>query len=73
MCMGGQPRTPAPPPLPEPPEPAPTKIDPEVQRARTDTRNEVRRMAGRKSTIKTGARGLLDESANTTGKTLGGY
>ena len=73
MCIGGSPKAPAPPPLPEKPEPAPTKQDPAVQAARTDTRDRVRSMVGRKATIKTGSRGLLDEDASTSSKTLGGY
>lgn len=76
MCIGGlgkQPKMPAPPPPPEPPEPAPTKQDPAVAQARTDTRNRVRAMAGRKSTIKTSSRGLMNDDANTQKKTLGGY
>ena len=68
MCFS-QPSTPALPPAPLPP---PTIADPNVQVA---AQNETKRRlaaAGRKSTIITGGKGLVDE-APTTKKSLLGY
>ena len=71
MCVGplAPPKMPAPPPPPSPPKAAPKKTDAGVQAARTDEKQRIRAMAGRSSTIATGAQGLTD-NANTTGKKL---
>lgn len=68
MCMGA-PKAPAPPPPPPPPPAPPKKPDPAVREARNDEKSRIRAMAGRSSTIATGAQGLTDE-ASTTGKKL---
>ena len=68
MCIG-PPSPPQPPPPPPAPKPAPKKTDPAVKAARTDEKQRIRAMAGRSSTIATGAQGLTDE-ANVTGKKL---
>ena len=62
---------PTPPPPPPPPPEPPTKADPEVRRARQEADKRARNLAGSKSTIATGAQGLLTpESTGTT--VLGG-
>lgn len=70
MCVGpfAPPKLPAPPPLPPPPPEPPKKSDPSVRRARADADKRARSLAGDKSTIVTGPKGLL--APETIGKTL---
>lgn len=63
------PSAPAIPPLPPPPAPAPTPLDPQVQKARTDERKLAALAAGRQGTILTGGQGL-EPLDNTTRKIL---
>ena len=71
MCVFGGPSIPAPPPPPPPPQPAPTRVDPEVQAARTDEKKRIAAMAGRASTIATGPFGLTSEANRGYKKLLG--
>jgi hypothetical protein len=51
------------------PAPPPTVIDPAVKVARKNEKKAAAQLAGRKSTILTGSRGVLEE-ATTSKKTL---
>lgn len=68
MCGGG-PKTPPPPPPPPPPPKPPTQASEPVKRARNQSRNRARALAGDQSTILTTARGLL-QPENTAGTTI---
>lgn len=75
MCSRRRPAPPPPPPPPEPiiPPPAPpTQAAPEVKKARKTEKVKASRLQGRKSTILTGPRGVLDE-AEVGKKTLLGH
>ena len=73
MCFGRSRAAPAPQPTPpaavELPAPPPTVIDPAVKVARKNEKKAAAQLAGRKSTILTSSRGVLEE-ANTSKKTL---
>jgi len=71
MCMGGGSPPPPPAPLPPPAQPA-SSGSPAVKQARTDERKRVRAMAGRQSTIKTGALGIADQADRQMKRLLGG-
>ncbi len=71
MCIfgGGGGSAPQPQPLPPVPPPLPTIQDPEVKRARRETRRRALAAAGRTSSIVTSGLGL-STPASTTRKTL---
>ncbi len=70
MCLfGGSAPAPVAPALPPPAPDQPTRQDPEVKRARTETRRRALAAAGRTSSIVTSALGL-STTASTTKKTL---
>tara|TARA_R100001163_G_scaffold63783_4_gene56462 strand:- start:917 stop:1129 length:213 start_codon:yes stop_codon:yes gene_type:complete len=70
MCTGGG--APQPPePLPPPAQPA-VKASPAVREARASERRRVRAMAGRQSTIKTGALGIAEQADRQMKRLLGG-
>ena len=71
MCFGGPKERAAPEPVKEPGK-SPERVDPNVVAARNEEKKRIRGFIGRKSTIKTGARGLDDTDANVKPKTLGG-
>ena len=73
MCVGPlkAPRAPAPPAPPPMPAAAPTKMDPEVKAARTQESKRIRAMAGRASTIKTSAQGVLGDADRQMRRLLG--
>ena len=54
-------RMPAMPPPPAPPPPAPTRDSEEIRKAEQAEKDRSRRQAGRKASILTSGRGLLDE------------
>jgi|APSaa5957512535_1039671.scaffolds.fasta_scaffold04926_3 hypothetical protein len=65
MCFGrrSQPAPPPPPPAPvEVPAAPPTQAAPEVKAARKAEKVKAARLHGRKSTILTGPRGILEEA-----------
>ena len=68
MCFSA-PSMPGPPPPPPAPPPPPTEVDPEVTKARTQSRQRAALASGRNSTILTAAQGLTGD-VSTSGKTL---
>ncbi len=70
FLMPKAPKMPPPPPPPAPPPPAPTREDEAVKKAEQDERARIRRQAGRKASILTTPRGLLNEEATTTKPSL---
>ena len=69
MCSRRPAPVPPPPPPVQMPAPPATVIDPAVKSARKNEKKAAAQLAGRKSTILTGSKGVLDD-ANTTKKTL---
>ena len=70
MCSRRRPAPPPPPPAPvEMPAPPPTQATPSVKAARKNEKVAAANLQGRKSTILTGSRGVL-EAADVQRKTL---
>ena len=69
MCSRRPAPVPPPPPPVQMPAPPATVIDPAVKNARKNEKKAAAQLAGRKSTILTGSKGVLDD-ANTTKNTL---
>ena len=68
FLMPKAPKMPPPPPPPAPPPPTPTRDDEAVKKAEQAERDRINRQAGRKASILTTGRGLLNEEEATTTK-----
>ena len=68
------PKAPAMPPMPPPPPPpppVPSREDEEIAKAKQAERDRIRRMGGRKASIMTTPRGLLDDPETDAPSLLG--
>lgn len=67
-----KPKPPAPPPPPPKPKEPATKADESVRRARDEQQLKQRNLAGDRSTLMTGPRGLMAQANTETSTLLGG-